>query len=146
MKVWLCPVKPRSWRIIKNTKLFGVPKTGLKTISLVRPGDLLIFHVLKPVNGIVAIAKVISEVFEDHQDIWGRHRYPFRIKIEFNSRFIKNEKECIPLRILFGKIQGKEDIWIEPYLKNIWITQISNTQYQKLKNHFKENPSNSYTS
>jgi len=33
-------------------------------------GDLLVFHVLKPVNGVVAVGKVISQIFEDYENIW----------------------------------------------------------------------------
>jgi predicted RNA-binding protein len=73
MNVWLCPVKPKSWRTARSKKVFGVPKRGLKIFRQVRPGDLLVFHVLKPLNGIVSICKVTSEIFEDNQDIWGKN-------------------------------------------------------------------------
>lgn len=76
MNVWLCPVKARSWRIIRKVKMFGAPKSVHKVFSQVRPGDLLVFHVLKPINGIVAIGEVTSQMFEDYQDVWGKNRYP----------------------------------------------------------------------
>ena len=50
MNVWLCPIKPKSWRIIKTFKVFGFPKHTSKVVSKVRPNDLIIFHALKPVN------------------------------------------------------------------------------------------------
>ena len=136
MNIWLCPVKPRNWRIIKSIKLFGVPKRGLKTFNRVRPSDLLVFHVLKPINGIVAICKVKSDVFEDHQDIWGKGRYPFRVRIEFIPDFTRNENQPIPLSSILGKIDSEEGIRIEPYLRNIWITRLSDKQYKRLKNSF----------
>ena len=138
MNIWLCPVKPRNWGIIKSKKLFGVPKQGLKTFEHVRPGHLLVFHVLKPINGIVAICKVASDVFEDHLDIWGKNRYPFRVRIEILPRFTGNENQPIPLSSLYGTINSEEDITIEPYLKNVWITRISDKQYKRLKNLFNE--------
>jgi len=78
MNVWLCPIKPKSWRIIKTFKVFGFPKHTSKVVSKVRPYDLIIFHVLKPVNGIIEICKVASEVYENHSDIWGKNRYPLQ--------------------------------------------------------------------
>lgn len=136
MNIWLCPIKPRNWRIIKSTKLFGVPKRGLKIFTRVRPDDLLIFHVLKPINGIVAICRVKSEVFENHRDIWGKGRYPFRVKIEFISNLTRNESKPIPLSFFFGEINDKEGIKVEPYLRNVWITKISNEQYKRLQKLF----------
>ena len=139
MNVWLCPVKPQNWRIIKNTQLFGVPKRALKTFVYVQSGDLLVFHVLKPINGIVTICKAKSEVFEDHRDIWGKERYPFRVRIEFIPDFTRNESKPIPLSFLFGKVNNKEGVKVEPYLRNVWITKISNEQYKKLRKLFINN-------
>jgi len=136
MNIWLCPVKPRSWRIIKSNKLYGVPKRALKLFCRIQPGDLLVFHVLKPINGIVSVCKVTSEVFENHQDIWGRGRYPFRVKIEFIQHFTRNKEKPIPLSSVCGKINSQRGIIIEPYLKNVWITRISKNQYHRLTNLF----------
>lgn len=138
MKVWLCPVKPRNWQTIKSARLFGVPKRALKKFVQVQPGDLLVFHVLKPVNGVVAICRVKSEVFEDHQDIWGMNRYPFRVKIESIPHFTRNENQPIRLSSFFGKIDREEGIRIEPYLKNVWITRIPEKQYERLTSLFNE--------
>lgn len=137
MNVWLCPVKPSSWRIIKRKKLFGLPKRGLKIFGQVRLGDILVFYVLKPVNGIVALGKVKSEVFESHRDVWGKERYPFRVKIEFIPQFILSENESIPIGSFLGRIDNEKGITIEPYLKDVWITRISYKQYQTLKELFK---------
>ena len=132
MNVWLCVAKPKNWRIVRSAKLFGVPKRALKTFNLIRRGDLLVFHVLKPINGIVAACRVKSDVFESHQNIWGKDRYPFRVKIEFISNLTRNESKPIPLSFLFGKIDDEEGVTVEPYLRNIWITKISNERYKKL--------------
>lgn len=136
MNVWLCPVKLRNWRIIKSRRLFGVPKRGLKTFNRVRPDDLLVFHVLKPINGIVAICKVVSNVFEDHNDVWGKTRYPFRVRIELIPGLVTKEDKTAPLSLLFGKVDIEKGIRIEPYLKNVWITRISEKNFRKLKEFF----------
>ena len=139
MNVWLCPVKPRSWNAIKIEKIFGVPRRALKTFTRVRTGDLLVFHVFKPINGIVAVCKVESEVFESHQDIWGKGRYPFRVRIEFIPKLTRNESKPVPLRFLFGKIDDEGEVAVEPYLRGICITRISNEQYKKLLKLFSHN-------
>lgn len=135
MNVWLCPVKPRSWRKIKAAKIFGAPRRTSKTMSRVRPGDLLIFHVLKPVNGIIAACRVTSEVYEDYKDIWGKDRYPLRVRIDFLPNFQRDENNPIPLSSFFGKTTNKE-VKVEPYLRNIWITKVSQDQFQVLKDLF----------
>jgi hypothetical protein len=89
MKVWLCPVKPRSWNIIRKKKVFGAPIRASEAMQLIRPGDLLAFHVLRPTHGIVAVYQATPRVYEDYEDIWGKERYPLRVKIEpFRDRSI----------------------------------------------------------
>jgi len=136
MNVWLCPVKPRSWRIIKTRGLFGVPKQQLDTFRNVKPDDLLVFHVLKPINGIVSVCRVVSQVFENYQDIWGKDRYPFRVRIEFIPNMLRDESKPIPLSTIFGKEGKQSEIKIEPYLRNVWITKISKQQYNNLQKFF----------
>ena len=82
------------------------------------------------------MCKVKSKVFENHQDIWGKGRYPFRVRIEFILNFTRNENQSLPLSSILGKIDSEEGIRIEPYLRNIWITRISDKQYKRLKNSF----------
>jgi len=135
MNVWLCPVKPKSWRVIKKSKVFGVPRNN-SLIERVRPGDLLVIHVFKPINGIIAICKVVSEVYEDYSDLWGKGRYPMRVKIHLDQKFLLDESNAIPLSYLFSK-NVSNDVEIEPYLRNIWITKISQDEYKILEEHFK---------
>lgn len=138
MNIWLCPIKPKSWRIIKTLKVFGFPKRASKIVSKVRPNDLIIFHVLKPVNGIIAMCKVASEVYENHSDIWGKNRYPLRVKIEFIPNFTRDKNTPIPISLLFYNAKGSDEIKIEPYLKNVWITKITQKQYKRLETLFKQ--------
>ena len=137
MNVWLCPIKPKSWRTVKTFKVFGFPKQASKAVIEVKSNDLIIFHVLKPVNGIVAICKVASEVYENHADIWGKNRYPLRVKIRFIPNFIRNENAAIPINLLFYKAEDSGEIRLEPYFKNVWIAKITQKQFKRLKALFK---------
>jgi len=137
MNVWLCPIKPKSWRTIKTFKVFGFPKQVSKAVSEVKSNDLIIFHVLKPVNGIIAICKVTSEVYENYTDIWGKNRYPLRVKIEFIPNFIRNENTAIPISLFFYKAEDSDEIRIEPYFKNVWIIKITQKQFKRLEALFK---------
>jgi len=136
MNVWLCPIRPRSWRIIKAKKIFGAPKQQLDTFRQVQLGDLIVFHVLKPINGIVSVARVVSDVFENHHDIWGKNRYPLRVRIEFVPNLVRDEKKAIPISSIFGKIKNQNEIKIEPYLRYVWITKISQELYENLQKLF----------
>lgn len=136
MNVWLCPVKPRSWRVIKRVGLFGFPKSAKITKDKPESGDLLMFYVLKPVRGIVSIAKVTSMVFEDHTDIWGHDKYPFRVKIDLLLDFSTRGRKPFPLSVLFGGTTNP-DITIEPFLKDVYVTRVDQKQYKRLRIHLK---------
>lgn len=137
MNVWLCPVKPKSWRTIKTAKIFGAPRHASKIMRQVKSDDLLVFHVFTPINGITAVCKVTSQVYEDFKDIWGKDRYPLRVRIEFLPNFQRDENNPIPISSIFGK-PSKKEVRVEPYLKNIWITKVTQEQYQILKDLFEK--------
>jgi hypothetical protein len=130
MKVWLCPVKPRSWRVIKRTGTFGVPKTEGRA----KLGDLLIFHVLKPINGIVAVGKITCEAFEDYTNLWGQNKYPCRFKVKIIFDCSERGGEAIPLSAVYGETNDP-NISIQPFFKGVWITGITNQQYEKFRQH-----------
>ena len=137
MNVWLCPIKPKSWRIIKTFKVFGFPKRASKAVSKIKPDELIIFHVLKPTSGIIAICRVASKVYESHSNLWGKNRYPLRVKIDFIPGFLRDKNTTIPISLLFHKAKDSDEIRIEPYLRNIWITKITEEQYKRLEGIFK---------
>ena len=141
MNIWLCPVKLKNWRIIKRVKVFGVPRHAYKTFSQVKKGDLFVFHVLKPVNGVVAVGKVISQIFEDYENIWGRERYPLRVKIEILDEYTRSEREPVPLSKLMGALETTE-IEITLYLRNVWIAKLTEQQYQTLIKYLSEKSTN----
>jgi predicted RNA-binding protein len=74
-----------------RTRSFGFTMHGLKSTRRkmaagIRPGDRLIFYLtgLKQFGG---IARVTSEMFEDHSPIWSNPKkpgedYPYRVQIE----------------------------------------------------------------
>lgn len=103
----------------------------------VEPGDLLVFYVFKPARGIVAICKVVSEIFEAYDDIWGKDRYPFRVKLKFIPGFSVDENRSIPLSSLYGTIDLVRGIEVEPYLRQVSITRLSEEAFHMLEGFFR---------
>jgi len=139
MNVWLCPVKPRSWRIIRKFKTFGAPIFASEVMKQVRPDDLLVIHLLGGhIKGIVAVCRVISQVYEDHEDFWGKNRYPLRVRIEIIPELQRRADNLIPLGSLLGAYLSS-GLSVEPFLQNINISHVSAKQYESLKKVFAEN-------
>lgn len=111
---------------------FGAPKNASKVFSQIKTGDLLVFYILKPKKGIISTCKVTSTIFEDHQNIWGRDRYPLRVRIHILREFPGNGSELVPLSAIFGAPENS-DIEIEPHLRNVWIVKITKNQYRNLR-------------
>lgn len=132
MNVWLCPVKRKSWRLISRYNVFGAPRNARKIMKQVKAGDLLVFHILRPTNGIVAICRVVSDFYEDNKDIWGKYQYPLRVKLETVRDFLKEAREPLPLSCVYGG-NSHSNFVVEPFLKNVWITKIGENQYRNLK-------------
>jgi predicted RNA-binding protein with PUA-like domain len=102
-------------------------------------GDLVIFHVLRPAKGIIAVCKVASEVYENHySNIWGKNKYPLRLKVEFVPDMMIDENEPIPLGRLFYDAESKKELVVEPFMKGVCITQITSEQFERLKSYFKQ--------
>jgi len=79
------------------------------------------------------MCKVVSEVYEDHTDIWGRNRYPLRVKIQLIPNLTRDMNSPIPISLLLREANSTDEIQIEPFLKNIWITKVTEEQYTRLK-------------
>jgi len=97
----------------------------------------LVFYVFKPVNGIVAIYRVISNPYEGNEDIWGVGQYPYRVQIEPIPDFIRERKNPIPLCLLFGIFNEKEGIFAEPYLRGVSLAEMNKNEFRRLKNLFR---------
>lgn len=102
----------------------------------VQPNDLIIFHLLRKKSGIVDVGKVVSHVYLDHTDIWGRNKWPLRIKIDLVPNLQRKKDNLIPLSTLF--VISSKNITIEPFLKGIVLAQVSKGQYQNLKRTFQK--------
>ncbi len=131
MTSWICPVKCRSWSTVKKKGVFGAPKNAFKLMEEVNMGDILFFHILKPVNGIVGRAKVISKMYIDNENIWGKDLYPFRVKIEILNDRLSQKKKPISTSLLLVSSINKE-IVIEPYLRNVHLVKITQDQSEEL--------------
>ena len=93
----------------------------------------MVFYVMKPVNGIVAVYTVTSELFEDNRKL---PRFRFKIKIKPVPGLTKSESDSIPLSRLMGKVE--EEVEVSPFFKDMSLTPISDRQLRKLKIMFKE--------
>jgi len=132
MEIWLCPVKTRSWQKIREAKIFGAPTKILKIMKQVKIGDILVICIISPKKGIIAVCKTISEVYVDNTDLWGKDRYPLRINLEIVYQF----ENILPFGLVYGGSLNK-NITVEPFLKNIWITKMSEKQYLTISKNFK---------
>jgi hypothetical protein len=130
IKSWLCPIKAGSWKIIKREGVFGAPKRVHKIMKQVQVGDQLVFYVLTQ-RAIVAVYEVLSEIYEDYDNIWGRNRYPIRVKIK-PIHDLSHRSEPFLLSSIFGG-NSHNGVVVEPFLKNIWITPLQEIQKEKLK-------------
>lgn len=136
--MWLCPVKHKSWLAVRRNRVFGVPRRFKERMLEVKRNDILVFHLLGSgsSSGVVAAARVISEMFESYHDLWGKGLYPMRVRIEFLPGFTRSSKSAIPLNLLFGANRNSSGTF-EPYLRNVCMAQLTRQQYAILKALFK---------
>ena len=135
MKIWLCPVKKRSWDIIKRNEIFGVSSFGEKILRKTKPNDLLVFYILSPMNKIIALCRVNSLPIKDATDLWGLGRYPHRIKIQM----IKEFRRSIPLSQLLGR-RNQGDFEIIPYFRGVEMIELKLNMNNKIIKSIEKNP------
>lgn len=99
-------------------------------MSEVKCGDFLAFYVFKPVDGVVAIYRVVSDPFEGDEDIWGGGRYPYRIRIEPIQELARGMSEPIPLHLVFGTFDYGRGVIVEPYLRGVSLLRIYDKQFE----------------
>lgn len=99
-------------------------------------GDILYFHIFRPVNGIVGKAKVSSELFEDNQDLWGKDLYRFRVKVEVLDDLLLRKMQPFKLSYFFDNIVINKEITVEPYLRNVTMIKTSDDQSKVLSKYF----------
>ena len=47
MKYWIISITEENWYIVKENSIYGAPEPLKGIRNLIRPGDTLIFHVIK---------------------------------------------------------------------------------------------------
>lgn len=65
---WLCVTNEENWKVVKDRKIWGVPKRNRHQIAGVKPDDGLIFYV-KP-KRIAGIFKAMTEPFKSDERIF----------------------------------------------------------------------------
>lgn len=128
MRTWLCPVKPKSWRITKRENLIGVSSIGRKLLEHVSAGDYVICYVLNPGDGVVAVCQAVSPMFFDKKDFWGPNRFPYRIRVRVMAQFSPK----LPLSHFLGRIGDKREFEIVPYMRGVEIVELIGTVHKKV--------------
>lgn len=94
MNCWIFTVTEENWSTVKSANVFGVPEArGRIATELVKPGDILVFYVVKrgskSLGGmIVGVYRATSTWFREDKSLWPDEvrenvvKYPWRIKIE----------------------------------------------------------------
>lgn len=101
---WMVVGAPENFEIAKSRgwDMFGFKSTRRNEAANIRVGDKLLFYL----TGIVkfgGIATVTSEMFEDHEKVFGSKKkpnedYPFRVKVE--PDLILEPGEYLDVRVL----------------------------------------------
>ena len=94
-KYWLCITNEENWRVIKNKRIWGVPKRHENTIKRVKKGDKCLIYLIQEKIGeeikesrVTGAYEVTKEVFRDSTRIFksppklGNETFPFRIKLK----------------------------------------------------------------
>lgn len=120
---------------MKREGVFGVGAQGSKTLSLAKPGDLLVVYSGSLKGGVIGICKVTSELFVSTRVVWSKS-YPHRVKVE---AIFDSAQTPIPMTTLLG--QGDTGIEITPYLLGTGIIELRpcDKVYAFLEQHSKAN-------
>lgn len=135
MKSWMCVVSSKNWAIMKQEKLFGVNRREHRKLAQVQIGDLLAVYVKNPIDGVVAVCKVASEMFMGKSDVWGGS-YPCQIEFEFLPEFEIREDDAVPLSTFLGRSNQREGFTVGPLLINRSLIELSHDDFLKLKEIF----------
>jgi hypothetical protein len=79
--------------------------------------------------GIVAVCRVVPEVYKNNKNNWGKDRYPLRVSIEFVPNMQRDESNPIPLCSLF-RSHSRSEVSVKPYLKTVRVTDVTSEQYE----------------
>ena len=106
MTNWLFTITEENFEVVKSSGVFGVPE-GSKAPKLVKPGDKLIFYVMKTgaksLGGmIVGVFRATSSWRRENKRLWPdeirekKVKYPFRISVEPIKIGAVSFKELVP--------------------------------------------------
>lgn len=137
--MWLCPIKWRSWKIIRKENVYGLPCGRRMELDALEIGDLLAIYIHLPVRGIVGVYKVTSRPFIGNELLWGINKsggvkYQYRIKLKPIPNYIINKDKVIPLHTILGFANNKKGYIIEPSLHNVLFIKLTNMQSKVLLN------------
>ena len=133
MKVWVCVTKPGNWRRVKKHKVFGLSQHAGNVVHMMKCGDLVLVHVLRPINGIVAVYRLKS-VLRGTKGVWDESVYPFGIELEQAEGF-KTGMDPISLSSLMGSSSG--NVEISPFLKGVPIFEVPGTSLERMEHRAK---------
>lgn len=86
VQYWFCVMDEENWQIIKNEKIWGVPKRNHKRIKKVEIGDMLVFY-MKP-KKLVGVCRAKSAPFTSDEKIFvtrgfsEEETFPYRVRIQ----------------------------------------------------------------
>jgi hypothetical protein len=129
LRIWVCVTKPGNWRRVGKHKIFGFSQHAAGVLHLVKRGDIVLVHVLRPINGIVAVYRVKS-LLRGTRGVWDESIYPFGIELEQAEDF-KTGMDPISLSSLMGS--SSRNVEISPFLKGVPIFEVPKTVLQRLE-------------
>lgn len=137
--MWLCPIKLKSYGIIKKKNIYGLPCGKKEYLYALEKGDLLAVYVHLPIRGIVSICKVISRPFVDDEPLWGINKmggvkYRCRIKVKNIPKYTVSRDKAIPLHKILGFENHERGYIIEPHIRNVLFIKLSKKQSEILFN------------
>jgi len=137
--IWLCPIKLRSWNIIKKRHVYGLPCGRKRKLENLGIGDLLVIYVYPPVAGIVGVCEVTSKPFIGYESLWGKSstmkvKYPCRINVKPIPNLVVEKSKAVPLYVVLGYANHMKGLVVEPYLHNILFTKLTKEQSKIILN------------
>jgi len=137
--MWLCPIKSKSYDIIKKNNIYGLPCGKKEYLYALEKGDLLAIYIHLPTQGIVSICKVISRPFVDDEPLWGINhlggvKYRCRIKLKNIPKYTVSKDKAIPLHKILGFENHERGYIVEPMLRNVLFIKLSKRQSEILLN------------
>lgn len=126
---WFCVTSQENWDLVRRKKVWGVSERYRRKMAKVKIGDLFVFYVKK--QGLAGIFKVISEPFENHEELFETRRegevFPLRVRLEAHIL----PEEIVPLDKLSRKLKLlSRGHWA----LQLAMREISKDEYETIRN------------